>query len=212
MTANEFFGDWYIIVKKELNSVVTRVSGLYKTTECTPFYKDIFKCFTLCTRRQCKVIILGQDPYPQRGIATGVAFANNGIATSPSLKVLMRAAGITDPTLESVAKQGVLFLNSALTCEIGKPASHSLIWKPFIRNFLKEMNELETGMIYILLGETAKTFKGYIGKYNYVLTASHPAYYAREGKEMPETVFSKTNQILKDIYGKEEQIQWDRRD
>lgn len=210
MTESEYFKDWYTVLPtKELHLVVNKVKNFYATTKCTPSYRDIFKAFTIVSRRDCNVIILGQDPYPQEGVATGIAFANkdsNNI--SPSLKVLMEASGITDVTLESVSKQGVLFLNSSLTCQVNSAGSHSFIWRPFISKFLQNMSEIETGIVYILMGEAAKSFEPYIGKYNHILKCPHPAYYARTKTKMPNTVFIKTNQILKEIYGREKQIQW----
>ena len=35
----------------------------------------------------------------------------------------------------------------------------------------------DTGMIYVLFGGTARTFKPYIGKYNDVIEIEHPAYF-----------------------------------
>lgn len=209
MTESEYFKDWYTVIPtKELHLVVNKVKNLYATTKCTPSYRDIFKAFTIVSRRDCNVIVLSQDPYPQEGVATGIAFANKGSNISPSLKVLMEASGITDVTLESVSKQGVLFLNSSLTCQVNNAGSHSFIWRPFISQFLKNMSEVETGIIYILMGEAAKSFEHCIGKYNHILKCSHPAYYARTKTKMPNTVFIETNKILKDIYGREKQIKW----
>ena len=214
MTFEEYFKDWSTVIpKKELQVCLNTINKLYKSTPCTPDYNSIFRAFTMTSRRDCNVVILAQDPYPQKGVATGLAFGNNEDgSTSPSLEVLMEASGIEDKTLESIAKQGVLLLNSSLTCKVNEPTSHSLIWRPFISKFLKNMSEIETGIIYILMGETAKSFEPYIGKYNHILKCSHPAYYARTKTKMPNTVFIKTNQILKDIYGREKQIQWGSRD
>ena len=45
-----------------------------------------------------------------------------------------------DETLESWATQGILMLNSALTCEVNKPGSHSLLWRPFISSLLQNLS------------------------------------------------------------------------
>ena len=55
-------------------------------------------------------------------------------------------------------------INSALTCEVDKVGSHTMMWRPFITKLLKNLSEWEVGIIYILFGEQAKTLKPYINK------------------------------------------------
>lgn len=105
-----------------------------------------------------------------------------------------------DPTLESWAKQGILMINSALTVEMNKAGSHTMLWRPFISKLLKKMSEYNTGIIYVLFGGTACTFKPYIGKYNDILEIEHPAYFARINQNMPSDIFYKVNKLLKGKY------------
>ena len=119
--------------------------------------------------------MLGYDPYPQKGVATGILFGNskNTIELSPSLNIIKescinfevpRNSIIFDPTLESWCKQGILMLNSALTTKIGYTGVHTMIWRPFIKQLLIKLSEYNTGIIYVLLGDIAKSFKPFIGK------------------------------------------------
>ena len=113
----------------------------------------------------------------------------------------MKASGSTDKTLKSWCKQGILLLNTALSVVEGKPSSHLLLWRPFIKSFLKNLSEWETGMIYILLGKDAQALKLFINtKLNDVLEENHPAYYARLGQEMPSTIFTEMNNLLINKY------------
>ena len=41
----------------------------------TPPFKDVFNAFKECTYDNLKVVIVGQDPYPQLGSADGLAFS-----------------------------------------------------------------------------------------------------------------------------------------
>ena len=41
----------------------------------TPRFKDIFNAFYECPYDKVKVVIVGQDPYPQLGSADGIAFS-----------------------------------------------------------------------------------------------------------------------------------------
>lgn len=69
MTANEYFGDWIdVIDKEELRKVVTWVNKVNSADLC-PSPKNIFRAFRACSFKDCKVVFLGQDPYPQRGVS-----------------------------------------------------------------------------------------------------------------------------------------------
>lgn len=207
----DYFKDWCTVLNSiELIRVLNELNQLYKVKPICPARPDVFKAFELCSRRDCKVVFIGQDPYPQKGVATGILFGNSADTKeedySPSLKIIKDAVIdlhkphnlITfDPTLESWARQGILMINSALTVELNKPGSHTMLWRPFISKLLKNLSEIETGIVYVLFGGTAKTFKPYIGKYNDVLEVEHPAYFARVGKDMPSDVFYEVNRLLK---------------
>lgn len=217
MTIEEYFGDWWSVINhEELNNVISKLNILYKKKECTPSMDKVFKVFASCSRKNCKVIILGQDPYPQKGVATGLAFANSKdtLELSPSLKILKNTIlnleiphnlCTFDQTLEDIAQQGVLFLNSALTVEVGNVGSHQLLWRPFIKDFLINLCQVETGLVFVLLGSQAVSFKPYIGKYNTVIECGHPSYYARTNIPMPD-VFTEVNKVLEHKYG--EHINW----
>lgn len=71
MKAEEYFGGWIdVIDKQELRKVVTWINKTNSATLC-PSPKNIFKAFRACPYEDCKVVFLGQDPYPQKGVATG---------------------------------------------------------------------------------------------------------------------------------------------
>lgn len=214
MTFEEYFGDWaHVFDMKEFSKVLTVLGRIYKVKPICPKQENVFKAFSLCKYSDCKVVFIGQDPYPQKGVATGILFGNSASTIeenwSPSLKIVRDAVidlhkphnFVTfDPTLESWAKQGILMINSALTVEMNKVGSHTMLWRPFISKLLKNMSEVNTGIIYVLFGGTAKTFKPYIGKFNDVLEVEHPAYFARIGKDMPSDVFYEVNRLLKAKY------------
>lgn len=217
MSFEEYFGGWVkVIDKKELNNVVGQVSLIRRDLLC-PAYTNIFKAFNLCSYDSLKVVMIGQDPYPQEGVATGILFGNKeGTELSPSLKIVKEAcinfeiphnSVIFDPTLESWAKQGVLMINSALTCEVNKVGSHTMMWRPFMTKLLRNLSEINTGIIYVLFGENAKTLKPYINsKSNIILEEKHPAYYARTESRMPSTVFEEVSKLTKEKYN--EPIIW----
>lgn len=216
MTLEEYFGRWMrVIDKRELESVLSKLGPEYKRKPICPAQSNVFKAFEVCPYDKLKVVMLGQDPYPQKGVATGILFGNKEGTRdedlSPSLQIIKEAAInfeiphnciIFDPTLESWAKQGILMINSALTVEMNKVGSHVMLWRPFIASLLKKLSKNETGIIYVLFGKQAQTFKPYINKqFNTVLEENHPAYFARTGEAMPHTVFEQISKLTKGVYG-----------
>lgn len=215
MKLEDYFKEWYKIIDTvELHKVIGQLKKVDLSTLC-PHPNNIFKAFELCPYNELKVVFLGYDPYPQKDVATGIMFGNKSSTPedkiSPSLNILKEACinfeiphnRINfDVTLESWCKQGVLLLNSALTCEVGKTGCHTMLWRPFISNFLKKLSYKESNLIYVLLGKNAQTFLPYINsKYNYIFKVDHPSYYARTNTSMPSKLFIDINKILKDNYG-----------
>ena len=78
-----------------------------------PVIDNIFNAFHLCSYHKTKVVIFGQDPYHQKGVANGLAFAvNKGHKIPPSLqniyKELFTDLRLTSPqsgNLRNWAKQ-----------------------------------------------------------------------------------------------------------
>lgn len=214
MTAQ--FNDWMKVIN---TSILFKVLNQINPENICPKKEDVFKAFTLCSLKDCKVVFLGQDPYPQKGVATGVLFGNSldTEELSPSLQVIKEAAiDYTKPhnypiefdnSLESWAKQGILMINSALTVEVNKIGSHTALWRPFISNLLETLSNYQLGIVYVLFGQQAQTFKPYINPSgNYILKENHPAYYARTGTRMSSDIFKEVNKCLKKQYN--EEIVW----
>ena len=96
------------------------------------------------------MVIIGQDPYHGEGEAHGMCFSvNPNIKIPPSLqniyKELHRDLGCKIPNngyLLKWARQGVLLLNSVLTVEKDKPASHQgKGWEIFTDKIISEINK-----------------------------------------------------------------------
>lgn len=213
MTAEEYFGDWIKVIDKNELAVVMRWLKTVNPNNLCPQPQNIFRAFRTCPYNDCKVVFLGQDPYPQAGVATGILFGNSEDTPeerlSPSLKVVKEAAiDYTVPhniiefdnTLESWARQGILMINTALTCNVNQVGSHYMIWKPFISKFLRNMSSINSGIIYVLFGSQAASFKDDIVGQQHIIMEYHPAYYARRGTKLSPLLFKEINKILKGIY------------
>jgi uracil-DNA glycosylase len=184
-----------------------------------PESKNIFRVFSM-PLDDIKVVILGQDPYPN-GEAIGLAFAVSGDSQVPaSLRVIRREIEETIPppdkwkTLEHWQEQGVFLLNTALTVQAKNAGSHLGIWQWFTREVIKIISK-ESSCIWMLWGAKAQSFKEYIDKAlvwsntsslasdfvecNIILEAPHPAAELYGGKKKFSGCnhFKICNEILK---------------
>ena len=166
----------------------------------------IFRAFELTPFEQVKVVILGQDPYHGSGQANGLSFSvSKNITIPPSLKNIYAELeddlGIkprSDGCLENWAKQGVLLLNSCLTVEQGKPASHqNLGWEKFTDAVLKALTENKSHLVYILWGRYAQNKASLVNsRSNKIIMTSHPSPYSANAGFFGSKPFSATNLYL----------------
>ena len=184
----------------------------------TPPIENIFECFK--NIHEIKVILIGQDPFPRSGQATGYAFSvpkNQPIppSTHNIYKCLMNNKLMgekpTHGNLEKWASQGVLMLNSTLTTLIGRSSKHKF-WNNYTDALIKEFDK--STYIYILLGDEAiEKRKFIVNPSSTVLTWGHPSsLYSVNNIEHPDNFkycdcFTKANKIL--ISKNKTPINWD---
>ena len=177
----------------------------YKTRQIFPDMYDIFNALHYTSYHDTKVVILGQDPYHNPHQAMGLSFSvPKGIPLPPSLKNIYKEItndlGIPpsqNGDLSQWAKQGVLLLNSVLSVEHNKPASHQNFgWQTFTDNVIKTISNQKKGIVFLLWGNYAKAKKNLIdSSKHFILEAAHPSPLARSGF-LGCRHFSQTNAIL----------------
>ena len=165
----------------------------------TPKFKDVFNGFYECPYDDLKVVIVGQDPYPQLGVADGIAFSCSikGKAEK-SLQYILKALEDEDGSadLRRWSNQGVLLINTAFTCEVNKIGSHYGIWKSFTEHVFENINRHNPDTIFILMGKKAEAWQTLLPNCK-ILKCSHPASAAYRGGEWDcNDVFNKTNTML----------------
>ena len=205
----EFQKDYFVKLKAILEEE-------YKNYTVYPPKKDILNAFFLTPYSEVKVVLLGQDPYHQKGQAHGLAFSvNYGIKTPPSLvnmyKELHDDLGLYIPNngfLEKWAKQGVLLLNTALTVRAHEANSHkNKGWEIFTDRVISILSEREDPVIFVLWGSNARKKVELIDtSKHYILEAPHPSPLSASKGFFGCKHFSKINEILKKL-GKEP-INW----
>lgn len=203
--------DWDEILSSVWNSpgfkkFMSIIDKKYSETTCFPEYNDIFNALKLTPYSKVKVVILGQDPYHGTGEAHGLSFSvKDDIKKPPSLKNIFKELhddlGYPEPksgNLEKWAKEGVLLLNSVLTVEKDKAASHKdLGWEILTDHIIKLLNMKETPIVFILWGNFAKKKKVYItNKKHLIIESPHPSPFSAYTGFFGSKPFSKTNNFL----------------
>ena len=183
--------------------------------EIYPALQDIYKAFELCSFSNTKVVIFGQDPYHQPGLANGLAFAvNKGNKIPSSLKNIYKEIQddigdcIHDSgNLEQWAAQGVLLLNSSLTVNKSEAGSHKNIgWNILVDSVIDLLN-IKGGVIFLLWGRDAQEKEKLIDKnVNHILKSSHPSPLSSYRGFLGCKHFSSTNELL--IKNKKQPILW----
>ena len=178
----------------------------YKTKDIYPPKEKVFTAFNVCTYDDIKVVILGQDPYHQRGQAHGLCFSvSPGVQIPPSLlniyKEINSDVGCDIPNngyLLPWAKQGVFLLNTVMSVEDSKPKSHANKgWEIFTDNVIKKINEKDNPVVFLLWGRDARNKANMISEKHLVLEAAHPSPLSAYNGFFGCKHFSKTNEFLK---------------
>lgn len=138
------------------------------TSTIYPARDNILKAFEFFEVPECKVIILGQDPYHQPRQAMGLSFSVSRDCTiPPSLKNIFtelvndnncpRSTMPSHGDLTEWAEQGVLLLNCSLTVEDSKPNIHSKEWTRFTDFVISWLSEnCNQQLVFMLWGTYAK--------------------------------------------------------
>lgn len=192
----------------------------------TPVIKDLFRAFEECPYDKLKIVFIGQDPYPQANVADGISFScSKTEKEQPSLRYIFNEIERTvydpskpqgedfikredyNPDLKRWSNQGILMLNTGMTCEIGKIGSHIELWKPFTEYLFDHLNNYNSGIAYVLLGNKAKEYAKMISKNNYKFITVHPAAAAYKGGIWNSgDLFNQLNNLMNKLYG--EKITW----
>lgn len=117
-----------------------------ESTAC-PDFARVFEAFRRVRPRDVRVVIVGQDPYPRKSDACGVAFQSL-VAVPRSARIIFdnlvkyghitaeHAEGLRIADLRGWLAQGVLMTNLSLTVEVGSPNSHKAIWSGIVQRML----------------------------------------------------------------------------
>ena len=188
----------------------------YRTRTIYPNMYDIFNALKLTSYENCRVVILGQDPYHGEGQAHGLSFSvRDGVQPPPSLmnifKELEDDVGIPEPktgNLTCWAKQGVLLLNTVLTVRAHQPNSHKgMGWEQVTDAVIAALYCKTTPVVFLLWGANARNKARIVTNPIHVrLEAPHPSPLSAYNGFFGCKHFSKANAAL--IASGQQPIDW----
>ena len=180
----------------------------YSTQTVYPEINDIFNALRYTSFSDCRVVIIGQDPYHEPNQAHGLCFSvKRGVDIPPSLKNIYKEieSDLSIPPashgfLETWAKQGVLMLNNVLTVRRGQANSHKgMGWEQFTDRVIAELNKKQTPVIFLLWGANARKKCDVItNPIHKKLIAPHPSPLSAYSGFFGCRHFSKCNELLKE--------------
>ncbi len=95
----------------------------------------------------------------------------------------------------SLENQGVLFLNTYLTCEVNNANTHRKVWKEFSEKLFKYIYNYNKDIIWFLWGSEAKSILNIVEVRNY--SSNHPMMCSNKNEE--DFQFNKCFKETKDI-------------
>lgn len=203
--------DWKRLLEDEIQKdyyleLLAWVKKEYRTKRIFPKKEDVFNALVFTSYENTKVVILGQDPYPNIGQGMGLSFSVNvGVPFPKSLQnifaELQSDLGCTIPqhgSLKKWAEQGVLLLNTALTVEEKKPNSHqNKGWEIFTDRIISLVNEKTDPVVFILWGNNARSKKSLITNPRHlIIESAHPSPLSASRGFFGSKPFSRANAFL----------------
>lgn len=177
---------------------------VYNLPDLLPPRDKTFRAFKYFKPKDCKVIIIGQDAYPNKEHANGLAFSSESPEIPASLKNIfkeletdLQITNIT-PNLEPWAKQGVLLLNSILSTIEGQSLAHkNLGWEPHTTTKIQQIIDCGQPLVILAWGQYAQNKLQDLNLHDKVkvITGAHPSPLAG-GKFFGGKYFSRCNEWL----------------
>ena len=160
--------------------LIESIDRFIQDREIAPSFDRVFRALSNSISAT-KVVFFGQDPYPTKGHAHGLAFSvDSSVSPLPAslrniYKELNEDLGITrnDGDLSNWVNQGVMLINRVLTTEVGKSMAHdSLGWQAVTETVAQILGERD--VIAVLWGNSALQLKKYFLEES-VVASVHPS-------------------------------------
>ena len=165
---------------QEHKELIEEIDQFVQGCEITPSYDLIFRALNKPID-STRVVIFGQDPYPKKGHAHGLAFSvDASVSPLPAslrnvFKELQSDVGIdrTKGDLSDWCEQGVMLINRVLTTDVGQSLAHSHIgWEEITNSVALALGK--RGVLAVLWGNSALELKKFFPD-DHVIASVHPS-------------------------------------
>ena len=179
----------------------------------SPSRDEMFTSLERTERNQVRVCVVGQDPYPNKAYATGVAFSVPQTVLPKDFPVTLKSIfseycsdlSLPYPTMGDLSRwtdQGVLLWNAIPSTTAGESLAHD--WREYDNLTLEVLNILDgRGVVFAFLGAVPRRYAGSIRSAgSRVIECSHPSPRGSLSSRNPfrgSRLFSKINYLLREI-------------
>ncbi len=192
---------WGELLQQELN-LVDEIEEKIANQKYLPDHRLVMRALSY-DFNDAKVLILGQDPYPNPIYPTGLAFSVpsdtqkmpaslRNIFNELNTDMKVKSSGSGD--LTPWADQGVVLLNRTLTCRLNESNSHvELGWRAFTERCVELL--AKAGVVAILWGNSAQECSKYFSA-EQLITSPHPSPLSAHRGFFGSKPFSRANTAL----------------
>ena len=208
-----------LLTSPEMAELKRFIANERQTKNVYPASADVFRAFTLCSYKDTKVVILGQDPYCESGSADGLCFSSLLPGRSPELGFIFneiyndlnvqyehnvpQKEVFPSNSLANWSTNGILLLNSVLTVQEGSPGSHrGMGWERLTYRVIEALNKKDKPIIYLLWGKHAQAYRSAINPRHIVLEGPYP----NSEEFYHNKHFSILRDIMPEIYNEDERV------
>ncbi len=205
--------EWQAALEDWRDWLESAESKLSKNQDLVPDWNLVMAAFAIRPRK-IRVVILGQDPYPTKGAAIGLAFATEKKFTPvpASLRNIFQELQsdlgdnrLPQLNLSTWQRQGVWLLNRHLTALVQSPGAHFAVgWGSFTQAAIEHLLAREAQpMAFVLWGKQAQSVKPLLHKYVQadpsrflILESAHPSPLSAYRGFFGSKPFSQVNDFL----------------
>ena len=192
--------EWQKELERHKN-LIERIDTFVQGREIAPSYELIFRALTEPIG-STRVVVFGQDPYPTKGHAHGLAFSVESSVSPlpPSLRNIYKelhsdlAIARANGDLSDWAEQGVMLINRVLTADVGESMSHEKLgWQKVTETVAQTLGK--KGVVAVLWGNTALELRQYFRPED-VVSSVHPSPLSAHRGFFGSSPFSQVNAKL----------------
>jgi uracil-DNA glycosylase len=177
----KIYSSWIPILHLD---IFKKILNLLRSKTSIPDKSKLLAPFTYFELNQLKIVILGEEPYPNSDLFSGLAFSvNKNIPLPQSIKNIFKEINneydneytfLNGDLTKWASREKILLLNTSLT--FSKTENHKKYWRKYTDLIIKEISDNTNNVCFVLMGTHAKSKKHLIdSKKHCILECIHPS-------------------------------------